>query len=69
MAETTRHDNEDDHEAWVRCFTAVLTGAVAAGSTIGEANHPEKLAQRCGTFADAALNEERKRRRMPSDQV
>ena len=69
MSETTSHDNDDDHEAWVRCFTAVLTGAIAAGSTIGEANHPEKLAQRCAIFADAALNEERKRRRQPSHQA
>lgn len=69
MAETTRHDNDDDHEVWMRCFTAVLTGAVAAGSTIGEANHPERLAQRCATFADAALKAERERRRNPDHQA
>lgn len=65
MAETTRHDNDDDHEVWIRCFTAVLTGAIATGSTIAEANNPEKLAQRCAIFAEAALNEERQRRRQP----
>ena len=64
MAETTKqHENDDDHEVWMRCFTAVLMGAVAAGSTISEANNPEKFAQRCATFADAALSEERRRRR------
>jgi hypothetical protein len=66
MAETTRHDDDSDHDVWVRCFTAVLTGAIATGSTIAEANNPEKLAQRCALFADAALTEERQRRRQPS---
>ena len=69
MAGTKQHENDDDHEVWIRCFTAVLTGAVAAGSTISEANNPEKFAERCAIFADAALNEERQRRHAPNYEV
>ena len=62
MVETTKqHENDGDHEVWIRCFTAALTGAVASGKVRAEANKPHHIAKSCAEFADAALIEERQR--------
>ena len=66
MAETPKHENDGDHEIWIRCFTAVLTGALASGKVRAEANKPHHIAKSCAEFADAALIEERQRRHTPN---
>lgn len=57
-----RHQTDEDHEVWMRCFTAVLSNALTAD--VGQG--PEEVADLCADIADAALEEERKRRRHPS---
>jgi|RhiMetdeSRZDD1v2_1073273.scaffolds.fasta_scaffold04904_14 hypothetical protein len=56
---TMKHDSDTDHEVWLRCFTAAL------GGLIGEhqVHTSEDVAEICAKIADAALKEERKRRR------
>lgn len=51
----------EDHEVWLKCFVATLPGATTA---LGAENtvRPEHIATVCAAIADAALEEERKRR-------
>ena len=60
MAEEVKQLGED-HEVWLRCFVATLPGATTA---LGAENtvRPEHIASVCAAIADAALQEERKRR-------
>ena len=61
MSETNRHESDTDHELWMRCFTAALNGVTAA--QLGTPPKPQDCARMCGEIADAALEEERRRRR------
>jgi hypothetical protein len=65
---TMTHDNDHDHEVWVRCFTAAIAGAFSAGNMQRQA-HPTNFIEWCGEIADGALEEERKRRRNPEHQA
>ena len=49
----------EDHEVWVKCFVATLSGAAGA---VVESGGPDDVASMCAAIADAALAEERKRR-------
>jgi len=51
----------EDHEVWLKCFVATLSGATTA---LGAENRvgPEHITTMCAAIADAALAEERKRR-------
>ena len=57
-----RHDDDLDHEVWLRCFTAALQGVFAGRASQARGN-PETLMRWCATIADAALDEERRRRK------
>jgi hypothetical protein len=57
---TMMHDDDRDHDVWLRCFTAALAGSTTAGQ---HGNKAKDVAEMCGQIADAALDEERKRRR------
>ncbi len=56
----TTHDDDRDHDVWLRCFTAALAGPTTTGP---HGHRPNDIAEVCGQIADAALDEERKRRR------
>lgn len=51
----------EDHEVWLKCFVATLPGATMA---LGAENSvgPEHIVSMCAAIADAALEQERKRR-------
>lgn len=49
----------EDHEVWLKCFVATLSGATR---TVTESRGPEDVASICAAIADAALKEERQRR-------
>ena len=59
-SERGRHQNEHDHEVWLRCFAAAITGVLSGN--FAEASIPEAVVQRCALIADAGLDEERRRR-------
>jgi len=65
------HDNDHDHEVWMRCFTAAIAGAfpaqeASASQIIAEETpNPVVLVEWCGKIADAALGVERQRRHNP----
>ena len=50
-----RHESSADHELWVQCFLAAISGATSG--------QPEDVAALSARVADAALEEERRRRR------
>jgi hypothetical protein len=60
MAEEAKQLGED-HEVWLKCFVATLSGATTALGAENTAG-PEHIASLCAAIADAALAEERKRR-------
>jgi len=51
----------EDHEVWLKCFVATLSGATMALGTENRVG-PEHSVSMCAAIADAALVEERKRR-------
>lgn len=57
-----KHENDNDHEIWIRCFTAAIGGPLSHGA--GD-HHPRPMdvMAYCAQMADAALVEERQRRR------
>ncbi len=57
---TTKHDDRD-HDIWMRCFTAAITGLLAGSQ--GAEPRPEYLVSVCCGIADEALQEESRRRR------
>ena len=64
MAEATnKHESGNDHQVWFRCFTAAIMGVTSA--QLGTPEKPEGIARLCAAVADAALNEERRRRNEP----
>jgi hypothetical protein len=60
QSSTNTHD-EHDNEVWLRCFTAAITG-VFPGRESQSRSDPAVVVKWCGVIADAALNEERRRR-------
>jgi hypothetical protein len=64
MAEApNKHESDNDHQVWFRCFTAAIMGVTSA--QLGTPEKPEGIARLCAAVADAALNEERRRRNEP----
>jgi hypothetical protein len=63
----TRH-NDQDHEVWMRCFTAAIAGVFPAREAQTRPD-PAVLVEWCGKIADAALEVERQRRRNPDFQA
>ena len=57
------NDNANDHEIWIRCFTAAIPGILSTESR-QSAERPalERIAKLCADVADVLLDEERKRR-------
>jgi len=58
---TMTHDNDHDHEVWMRCFTAAIAGVFPAQTQAD----PVAIVEWCGKIAHAALEVERQRRRNP----
>jgi hypothetical protein len=57
---TIKHPNERDHDVWMQFFTAALSTAMTAKVHEGG---PASIAEICAEIADAALDQERQRRR------
>jgi hypothetical protein len=51
----------EDHEVWLKCFVATLSGAIRTVTTEGGVA-PEEVTSICAAIADAALAQERQRR-------
>ena len=60
MTEGSKQTGED-HEVWLKCFVATLSGATGT-TTTGSDVRPEDVASICAAIADAAVKEERQRR-------
>ena len=58
---TITHDNDHDHEVWMRCFTAAIAGVFPAHTQAD----PEAIVEWCGKIADSALGVERQLRHNP----
>lgn len=55
--QVTKHDSDFDHAVWIRCFTAAISGRLAPSVPALQ------VAQDAAAIADAALEEERRRRK------
>jgi hypothetical protein len=56
--------NNDDHEVWMRCFTAAIAAVLGAREAADDSDL-EAIVKYCGRIADEALDEERTRRPEP----
>ena len=56
--------NTNDHEVWMRCFTAAIAAVLGAREAADDSDL-ESIVKYCGHIADAALDEERTRRPEP----
>ena len=61
MTEEGSKQTGEGHEVWLKCFVATLAGATRAVTTESGAG-PEDTASICAAIADAAVEEERRRR-------
>lgn len=61
MTEEGSKQTGEDHEVWLKCFVATLSGATRTVAT-EDAVGPEHIASICAAIADAAVQEERRRR-------
>ena len=56
--------NINDHEVWMRCFTAAIAAVLGAREAADDSDL-EAIVKYCGRIADEALDEERARRPEP----
>ena len=61
MTEEGSKQTGEDHEVWLKCFVATLSGA-ARPATTESGDGPEDIASICAAIADAAVKQERRRR-------
>jgi hypothetical protein len=61
MTEEGSRQTGEDHEVWLKCFVATLSGATRTVDTESRVG-PEDIVSICAAIADAAVKEERRRR-------